>query len=379
MKVLMVNTPASQQFQGGDLTQLRKTAQALQQLGVETGESFELQPNATGYDVAHVFNLRTLDVTLKQVTSLANYGIPVVLSPIYLNVSLALWATRALRVIFNGKQPAADTERLLGELSSRQLRVHTPNGQIMEAKSENRPQSDYDDVQRKILAKVHHLLPNSYLEHWTLARTLRVVDLPFTVVPYAAEAKLFLDADPEPFAARTGLRDFIMQAGRVEWPKNQLMLLRALRDTDLPVVLVGKSLQPDYLEACKQHGPKHLKIFEHLPHEELRSAYAAARVHVLPSWVETCGLVTMEAALANCNVVGSIAGFEVEYFTNLMDYVDPGDVASIRRQVLASYENYPRQSARRQALKDRILQEFTWEKAAQATLSAYRQTLGNPA
>ncbi len=87
MKVLMVNTPASQQFRGGDSTQMQKTAEALRPHGVEVSFSYEEEPRAAGFDLAHVFNLRTVNVTAKQVRSLKAAGVPVVLSPIYLNPS----------------------------------------------------------------------------------------------------------------------------------------------------------------------------------------------------------------------------------------------------------------------------------------------------
>src|SRR3972149_6610737 len=96
----MVNTPASLSFGGGDLTQMGKTAEALRPLGVDVVESFDLEPNATGFDLAHVFNLRTVDVTVRQVRHLKAAGVPVVMSPIYLNPSMALWGTRVIRQIF---------------------------------------------------------------------------------------------------------------------------------------------------------------------------------------------------------------------------------------------------------------------------------------
>ena len=38
-----------------------------------------------------------------------------------------------------------------------------------------------------------------------------------------------------------------------------------------------------------------LTIIDHIPQPLLASAFAASAVHVLPSWMETCGLVTLEA------------------------------------------------------------------------------------
>ena len=75
------------------------------------------------------------------------------------------------------------------------------------------------------------------------------------------------------------------------------MLCWALRETNLPIVLIGGNKHwPSYTELCQRISGDKLKVINHLPQELLASAYAAAAVHVLPT-METCGLVTMEATL----------------------------------------------------------------------------------
>jgi glycosyltransferase involved in cell wall biosynthesis len=98
---------------------------------------------------------------------------------------------------------------------------------------------------------------------------------------------------------------------------------------------------------------------------------------VLPSWIETCGMVTMEAALADCSVVVSTAGYEIEYYRDLAHYCDPADVDSIRRAVVGAYESHhtPGEAERRRKLRELILSEYTWERAGELTLSAYRSVL----
>jgi glycosyltransferase involved in cell wall biosynthesis len=109
--------------------------------------------------------------------------------------------------------------------------------------------------------------------------------------------------------------------------------------------------------------------------EEVRSAYAAARVHVLPSFSETCGLVTMEAALADCNTVASMTGCEVEYFHDLVYYCDPIDPISIRQAVLDAYNNYDADRPRRAALKKLILDKYNWPQSSQRILRVYEQVI----
>lgn len=377
MKVLMVNTPAALRFRGGDLTQMRNTAQALSRLGVQVSESFDRRPQAKGFDLVHVFNLRTVRITPAQVRHFKRAGLPVVMSPIYLNPSLALWANRVIGNIFRKPRQQRELDRLLSGLRSYQLRVKRPNGDELSGLAQNRPRPDYDQLQRETLKYVDHLLPNSMLELHQLVKTLRVYDIPFTVVPYAADPMSFLEPDPAPFVEKFALSDFVLQVGRIESSKNQLLLVYAFRKLGIPIVLIGGTLQPRYLEWCRQYGPRDLKIIEHLSRAELASAYSAARVHALPSWMETCGLVTMEAALADCSVVASTAGYELEYYRDLPYYCDPADIQSIRNAVLQALDNYHQDAPRRTRLKQLILEQYTWERAAEQTFQAYCRVLGN--
>jgi hypothetical protein len=63
----------------------------------------DAEPNARGFDIAHVFNLRTIEATERQVAALVRYGVPIVMSPIYLEISQALWGSTAVGTA-NGKK-----------------------------------------------------------------------------------------------------------------------------------------------------------------------------------------------------------------------------------------------------------------------------------
>ena len=57
------------------------------------------------------------------------------------------------------------------------------------------------------------------------------------------------------------------------------------------------------MQSLQRISGDRLTIIDHLPQELLASAYAAAGVHALPSWMETCGLVSLEAALCGTPLV----------------------------------------------------------------------------
>ena len=133
--------------------------------------------------------------------------------------------------------------------------------------------------------------------------------------------------------------DFILCAASLRPRKNQLRLVRAVRD--LPLVLVGEhpgQYPQPYIEECKREAGSNAIFLDAMNQTELVSAYAAAKVHVLASYYETPGLSNLEAAIAGCNIVTTTGGCTKEYFGDLAWYCDHGDTQSIRKAVRGAYE-----------------------------------------
>ena len=83
----------------------------------------------------------------------------------------------------------------------------------------------------------------------------------------------------------------------------------------------------------------------------------------------------MEAALADCNLVLSSAGYECEYYAGHGYYCDPADADSIREAVQSAWESYAGDGETRKRLRSRIMRDYTWQGAAEAALSAYERAL----
>ncbi|MCA9773381.1 MAG: hypothetical protein KC466_13285, partial [Myxococcales bacterium] len=93
-----------------------------------------------------------------------------------------------------------------------------------------------------------------------------------------------------------------------------------------------------------------------------------------PSWFETCGLASLEAAALGRNVVVSDRGYTRWYFGDEAFYVDPSNLASIRKGVLEAWEAPPQTT-----LAERVAREFTWERTAERTEAAYAKAAGGGA
>ncbi|MBP2676135.1 MAG: glycosyltransferase, partial [Deltaproteobacteria bacterium] len=178
-------------------------------------------------------------------------------------------------------------------------------------------------------------------------------------------------ASRDAFVSRYGVEDFVLCVGRLETRKNQLMLLYALQDDDIPVVFVNSdTIQPEYEALCRRFERKGKTIFTgRIGREMLFSAYKAAKVHALPSWYELPGLVSLEACWCGCNVVASEWGTIGEYLEGHGTYCEPGDPDSIRRAVLAAMAADPGEDGRR------ILEMRTWENVADRVHTVYDRIL----
>jgi len=222
---------------------------------------------------------------------------------------------------------------------------------------------------RRLYRAVDLLLPNSNAEAEQLARYFQVPPERIHVVPNGADDR-FAAAGPEPFTRLVGARDFVLYAGRIEPRKNQLGFLRAMRGTDLPIVVLGDAVpgHERYLAACRGAADRSVRFVPRLDHDDplLASAYAACGCLALASWFETPGLVALEAGLSGTPLVLPQHGAAPEYFGPLAAYVRPNDLPGIRRAVLAALRR-----GRSPTLAKLVRDNFSWNKAAQITREAY--------
>jgi len=186
-------------------------------------------------------------------------------------------------------------------------------------------------------------------------------------VVYNGVSEDFCNSDPKYFVDTYGISDFILYVGRIDPRKNILRLIKAFKkaklDTDLVVIGKPDPYYQSYFQKClsEAKNSENIHFLGHLTHDSvmLKSAYAASKVFVLPSFYETPGLAAMEAALAGANVVITDRGATREYFSKYAIYVDPGDLKSIAHGLMTAYYK-PRSTA----LRKHILNNFTWDKVS---------------
>jgi glycosyltransferase involved in cell wall biosynthesis len=357
VRALLVVRPDAFAKPGGDLVHAQRSASALRALGVEADLVASGAPDPRGYDVAHVFGVFEPDTARRQIAALRAHAAPLVLSPIWLDLR-ALFATAPnLERALAARRPS-EVERRLAKLHAVEPALPWRGGA---ARNADRRLA----AQRELVLAADVLLPASEVEAYLYGERLRASRVPFVVAP--------LGVDDEAFGVeRSRVRSGVLCAARIEPKKNQAALLYALRDTDVEITLLGGAYDAKYLALCERWAGPRTRFVAHAEHDEVLALMARCAVHAHPSWLESPGLSSLEAAATGARIVVGDRGTEREYFGPDADYADPADPASIRAAVLRALERGPRD--RGDAL-ERRLGARTWQRCAEATLEAYARAV----
>ncbi|MTI88007.1 MAG: glycosyltransferase [Balneolaceae bacterium] len=231
--------------------------------------------------------------------------------------------------------------------------------------------SDFS-VKAQICQMANHVVPNTLEEASMVEKGFSVHSSAITVVPNGVE-KRFAEASDDLFSKTYGVNDFILFAGDAGAPrKNVHMLLETANTFQTPIVIIGSFADNEYGQKCRKLADKadHVQLIKTLDHSSdmLASAYAAARVFVLPSYFETPGIAAMEAALAGARIVITEKGGTKEYFRDFAEYINPNSKASLAEAIqkaLAKPTDH--------TLKNHLLQHFGWNQVAKQTVDVYKQ------
>ena len=378
-RVLLCGRPDLLTKPGGDTRQIQTLRRCL---GDDAELSLDLTPDCAGFDVAHVFNLSRPVEPALQAAHARRAGLPVVCTPIFQD----LWRYNRWGRVGSGRAVFSalgrDDERLEDMRALVNLLRAGPAALL------RRPSLSVGlarhalwgsgrsavDLQRRLLANSQAVVFNSTLEEESVARCLGLSasNIKGEVVPVGIDPAEIEDADPAPFSRRFGLERFVLSVGRIEDLKNQLTLIKALADLAVPLVIIG-GVNPRHrlynwsLKRAAAATPRTM-LLQGLPRALLISAMAAASVHVLPSWFETAGLTSLEAALAGCAVVSTDSGYARAYLGDDAHYCDPADPGSIRQAVVQALQRGPSEELRR-----RVLERFTVDASAAAMEQIYQR------
>jgi glycosyltransferase involved in cell wall biosynthesis len=355
MKIAFITRSTLYKVHGGDTIQILETAEELRKLGIKVSIFLSHEKiNYEDFDLLHFFNLIRPANILYHISKTNK---PFVVSPILVDYTEY---DRNHRKGLSGKlfKLFSSAEYMKTVCRWILMKDHLPSKSFLWK------------GQKKsivyILEKAEMVLPNSPAEYQELEK-LYAIKKPFTIVPNGINEKTFSNNS---VIQKDQL--LVICAARIEGIKNQINLIKALNDTQFKLLLIGNSSdnQKNYYNECKKIASKNIVFTGRLTQKELSSYYKKAKVHVLPSWFETCGLSSLEAAAMGCNIVVTDKGFTRDYFGGNAFYCNPESPESIYKAVVSAAN-----ADTSFKLKEKILQEFTWSIAAKKTLRAYERIL----
>jgi glycosyltransferase involved in cell wall biosynthesis len=360
MKVAFISRASLFSDKGGDTIQIANTASQLRILGIEVDIFLaDQKPEYARYDLLHFFNIIRPDDILPHI-SLSR--LPFVVSTIYVDYSE--YEKRARQglsaLLFRFLSPdLIEYLKALGRFIANGVRIKSRyflmNGQKKSI--------------RKIIRTTQMLLPNSKSEY---ERLLHAYDVQkkYRIIPNGIDQTIFTPG------LNNIQRDekMILCVARIEGRKNQLNLIRAIKNTRYRLILIGalSTNQVDYYKQCKKEAASNVEFIDFLEQKSLLEYYQKAKVHVLPSWFETTGLSSLEAAAMGCNIVITRKGDAFEYFENDAYYCEPESPESIFQAIEQAAG-----SKIKEGLSSKVLNQFTWEIAAKKTMEAYSEILGS--
>jgi len=349
--LLVLRPDASSRF-GGDAALARGMAKALSGLGVSAHVVESAQPDARGYDVAHVFGVFEPDIAAGQIKACRAGGAAIALSPIWLDLTEVQGVAREFERVLRRARTRARAIRAL-----ERLRATDPERQL--PRRERVARSRRTRLQADLLRAADALIPNGAIEARECAVKLGAHDVPFVIARIPPARAAF---------AWAAARDGVLCVGRIETRKNQALLALALREDPIDLECVGEPYDERYAALCERWAGRRTRFPGRLDDEAVKRRFERAAVHALVSWGETAGMASLEAALAGAQLVVGDRGAELEYFGVDAEYADPSDPDSIRAAIFRALQRPAR--APDDAL-DRRVRRLTWRLAAERTLRAY--------
>lgn len=227
----------------------------------------------------------------------------------------------------------------------------------------------------KILELSDYIIPETILEKNFLIKNYGIEQQKIKVIPTGVNTNL-LNGNESIIKEKLGLnQNIVLQVGRFDANKNQLNLIRAMKKSNLPVVFIGgyDKDNESYYNQCKKEATSNMFFLGWIDNTDplLKSAYAYAKVVVLPSHKEIFGNVIFEGGLNNANLVVTnvlpLNDFGIEKYCKK---INPNDINDIKEKIVQAY-NEPTNSE----LSDYIYDNFSWDNIIKEHIKIYEYVL----
>lgn len=170
---------------------------------------------------------------------------------------------------------------------------------------------------------------------------------------------------------------FILNVGTIEDRKNLFNIVKAIKDTGIPLVVVGKKTKyfqkiADFIQNNKME--KQVHFLESVSMDELAVIYKLADIFVYPSFFEGFGIPVIEALFSKTVTVTSNTSCLPEAGGPNSVYIDPNNYLDIQSKIKFLWDN--ESERKRRADKGfEFVQKFNDESIANELMTLYRKII----
>jgi glycosyltransferase involved in cell wall biosynthesis len=344
---------------GGDTIQVLNTAKGLRARGAAITISSDVDIDLTPFHCIHLWHLERVHETYRYMLRATAAGKPIALSPIY-------WPTDGKpRKALTRASPYAHCIREDLKNVVRWLHARTRMERQSAALAFTR---GWIRCRREILDAADVVMPNSLAEAEIIAREAGSRKL-FVVTPNVVD---LVACDKQLAACGNPARAGVLCVGHFDPRKNQLLLIKSLRGSDIQVTFVGepRRMHRAYYNQCRRADNGKHRFLGLLKYGEVLALMRQAHVHVCPSRYETPGLVNLEAAVMGCSLVVPDCPPVREYFGTGATFFRVNDAAALRDAIETAIKARPPAEMARW-----VRSQYGLDNLAERTLHAYQMIL----
>ncbi|MCX8532550.1 glycosyltransferase family 4 protein [Chryseobacterium luquanense] len=210
---------------------------------------------------------------------------------------------------------------------------------------------------------------------------LKIPDSKIEVI-YQGCHKAFKEQQTEEFSQKTKEKfnlpeRFILNVGTIEERKNLFSIVKAIKDTSIPLVVVGKKTK--YFQKIKHFIEKNkmenqIYFLENVAMDELAVIYKSADIFVYPSFFEGFGIPLIEALFSKTVAVTGNTSCLPEAGGSDSVYINPDNYLDIQSKIKFLWDN--ESERKRRADKGfEFVQKFNDEPIASQLMSLYKKIL----
>lgn len=227
----------------------------------------------------------------------------------------------------------------------------------------------------KMLKDADKIVAQTKKEKEFIIKNYKVDSEKIAIIPNGVNINFEMNVSQEIFNKLGFKKKYILCVGRFDRNKNQLSVIKAMKEYNLPIVFIGGEApeDPDYYKICKETATDNMYFLGWIKNESslLSSAYQNAQVVVLPSYKEIFGNSLIEGGGAGANLVSTkelpIKDWGIQ---DICKTFNPKDLRDIKEKLLEAYDK------EKNANTSKIITDkFSWDTVMNKYKDVYLEVL----